>query len=84
MINNVEIVTSWLDLVVGDTVKITKLNPGAKPYRLKLMALGLLPGTIFNVSRVAPLGDPIEIRFRGFSLTLRKQEAQLLLIEKIA
>lgn len=83
MYTDVEIMTTWLDLVAGDSVKITKLNQGPKQYRMKLMALGLIPGTMFQVARIAPLGDPIEIRLRGFSLILRKQEAQLLLIEKI-
>lgn len=41
----------------------------------RLMMLGLTPGTRFSVVRVAPLGDPIEIKLRGFSLSLRREEA---------
>ena len=41
----------------------------------RLMMLGLIPGTRFTVVRVAPLGDPIEIKLRGFSLSLRREEA---------
>lgn len=41
----------------------------------RLMMLGLTPGTSFSVVRVAPLGDPIEIKLRGFSLSLRREEA---------
>jgi ferrous iron transport protein A len=52
-------------------------------YRKKLLAMGLTPRTEFIVTRFAPLGDPIEIKIRGFSLTLRKNEADVLLIEKL-
>lgn len=41
----------------------------------RLMMLGLTPGTPFTVVRVAPLGDPIEIKLRGFNLSLRREEA---------
>jgi ferrous iron transport protein A len=45
--------------------------------------MGLTPGTEFTVIRVAPLGDPVEIRVRGFHLSLRKQEADTLIVEEI-
>jgi len=45
--------------------------------------MGLIPGTEFMVTRFAPLGDPVEIKIRGFSLTLRKNEASVLQIEKL-
>jgi ferrous iron transport protein A len=44
--------------------------------------MGLTPGTAFSITRFAPMGDPVEIKLRGFSLTLRKDEAAILLIEK--
>ena len=43
--------------------------------------MGLTPGTEFEVTRTAPLGDPVEIRVRGFDLSLRKDEAAILKIE---
>lgn len=46
-----------------------------KCYRRKLLSMGATPGTRFKVLRVAPLGDPIEIKIRGFHLSLRKSEA---------
>lgn len=55
---------------------------GAKNYRSKLLAMGLTRGTEFTVTRVAPLGDPVEINIRGFNLTLRKAEADILLVER--
>lgn len=71
------------DLSIGSTVRITGLAPGNLAYRQRLLAMGLLPGTSFTVSRIAPLGDPIEILVRGIALSLRKDEAKLLQIEEI-
>jgi ferrous iron transport protein A len=74
---------SLRDLVVGERGKITSLQKGNKAYRAKLLAMGLLPGTEFSVTRYAPMGDPVEIRVRGFSLSLRKDEADVLLVDKL-
>ncbi len=70
-------------LAVGDRGKIVGFDKAGKAYRKRLLAMGLTPGTEFTVTRFAPLGDPIEIRIRGFSLSLRKNEATVLLIEKL-
>ncbi len=70
-------------LAVGDYGKIVGFDKSGKAYRKRLLAMGLTPGTQFLVTRFAPLGDPIEIKIRGFSLSLRKNEASVLLIEKI-
>jgi ferrous iron transport protein A len=69
------------DLKVGQIGRIVSLLGGNKAYRQRLIAMGLLPGTQFTLSRIAPLGDPIEIAVRGFLLSLRKNEAQILKIE---
>jgi ferrous iron transport protein A len=45
--------------------------------------MGLTPGTEFSITRFAPMGDPVEIKLRGFALTLRKDEAAILQIEKL-
>jgi len=70
-------------LEVGDQGKIVGFDKAGKAYRKKLLAMGLTPGTEFKVTRFAPLGDPVEIKIRGFSLSLRKNEATVLLIEKL-
>ena len=70
-------------LAVGDHGKVTGFDKTGKAYRKRLLAMGLTPGTEFIVTRFAPLGDPVEIKIRGFSLTLRKNEAEVLIIEKI-
>lgn len=71
------------ELKVGHQARILALTGGDKVYRQRLIAMGLLPGTEFIVSRMAPLGDPIEILVRGFALSLRKSEANILTIERI-
>ncbi len=71
------------NLNIGDLGKIVGFEPSGKAYRKKLLAMGLTPGTEFKVTRYAPLGDPVEINLRGFSLTLRKDEASVLQIEKV-
>jgi len=70
------------DLEVNAKGKVTGYAEGAKAYINKLLAMGLTKGTEFTVTRVAPLGDPVEINVRGFNLTLRKSEADVLLIER--
>lgn len=71
------------DLAVGDTGRIIGLDKGEPRYRQKLLAMGLIPGTEFTVTRVAPLGDPIEIRVRGYDLSVRKEESAILRVERV-
>ena len=71
------------------TLKTLKPNIGARvlrvhgggALRLRIMELGLTPGTPVRVRKIAPLGDPIEIDVRGYALSLRKAEAALVEIE---
>jgi ferrous iron transport protein A len=71
------------DMAVGEAGRVVGFDKGAKAYRQKLLAMGLTPGTRFSVTRYAPLGDPVEIRVRGYALSLRKGEAAALLVEKV-
>lgn len=70
-------------LSVGDIGRVIGFNKASKAYRKRLLAMGLTPGTEFKITHLAPLGDPVEIKIRGFSLSLRKNEAAVLLIEKL-
>ncbi|MDD3445000.1 MAG: FeoA family protein [Zavarzinia sp.] len=70
------------DLRPGDRARITALGKGKGDYRRRLMAMGLMPGVHFRITRVAPLGDPVEIEVRGFAMSLRRGEADLLMVEK--
>lgn len=74
----------WNNLKVGDKIKIIGYIEGDSVYRKKLLSMGLLPGTELVLKRIAPLGDPIEIEIRGFSLILRKKEARALKLERVA
>jgi len=71
------------ELQVGDRAKVTGFTAGGGAYRRKLLAMGLTPGVEIGIARVAPLGDPVELRVRGFALSLRKEEASALKVEKL-
>ncbi len=75
---------NFKQLAVGDLATITGFVPAGKAYRKRLLAMGLTPGTQFSVTRFAPMGDPVEIKLRGFALTLRKDEAASLMLERQA
>ena len=67
-------------VAVGTTATVTeiKLPPASRP---RLMEMGLLVGTPVELVRFAPLGDPVEIKVRGYNLTLRKHEAEQILVK---
>ena len=64
---------------LGQTVTVAeiKVPPQSRP---RLMEMGLLVGTPIELVRFAPLGDPVEIKVRGYNLTLRKHEAEQILV----
>lgn len=68
---------------IGSVMKVIGYEPAARDYKRKLLAMGLTPNTEFTVTRHAPLGDPTEIEVRGFRLSLRKTEADALIVELI-
>jgi ferrous iron transport protein A len=72
-----------IGLKPGDTARVIGLAKGDRGYRQRLLAMGMTPGVVFSVTRVAPFGDPIEISVRNFTLTLRKAEAEVLEIERV-
>lgn len=62
---------------VGETVKVTKLH-GIGPVKRRIMDMGITKGTSISVRKVAPLGDPVEVTVRGYELSLRKADAELI------
>ncbi|AHG19990.1 hypothetical protein Z042_10335 [Chania multitudinisentens RB-25] len=71
-----------MHLLPKQTYKIAGFSSEISPaYRQKLLSLGMLPGSLFEVIRVAPFGDPIEIKTRRVSLVLRKKDLDLILID---
>ena len=68
------------EVSVGQTVKVTKL-PGEGPVKRRIMDMGITKGVEVFVRKVAPLGDPIEVTVRGYELSLRKADAEMILVE---
>lgn len=65
---------------IGESVKIVKLY-GEGAVKRRIMDMGLTKGTTVTVRKVAPLGDPVEITVRGYELSLRKADAELIEVE---
>lgn len=76
-------ITLLRDFPNGSSGLVKGYEKAYRGYKSKLLSMGLTPGTEFTVIRVAPLGDPIEINVRGFNLSLRKQEADALIVERL-
>ncbi len=67
-------------LEVGDVAKVVEIGTTGE-LRRRLMEMGLTKNTVIRVIGKAPLGDPIEYKFRGYNLTLRKEEASKVIVE---
>ena len=65
---------------IGDTVKVVRLH-GEGAVKRRIMDMGITRGVEIYVRKVAPLGDPIEINVRGYELSLRKADAEMIEIE---
>ena len=65
------------DVSVGQTVKVTRLN-GDGPVKRRIMDMGITKGVEVYVRKVAPLGDPVEVTVRGYELSLRKADAEMI------
>ena len=64
----------------GQTVKVTKLN-GEGPVKRRIMDMGITKGVEIYVRKVAPLGDPVEVTVRGYELSLRKADSEMICVE---
>ena len=65
---------------VGETVKVVKLH-GEGAVKRRIMDMGITKGTDVHIRKVAPLGDPIEVTVRGYELSLRKADAEMIEVE---
>ena len=65
---------------VGDTIKVVKLH-GEGAVKRRIMDMGITKGVEVYVRKVAPLGDPVEINVRGYELSLRKADAEMIEVE---
>lgn len=69
------------DLETGKEAVITAVN-GEGALRLRLLDMGIIPGTAVKIIKIAPLGDPIEITLRGYELTIRREHAKEIDVEE--
>ena len=68
------------DVSIGQTVKVKQLT-GEGPVERRIMDMGLTKGVEIYVRKVAPLGDPVEVTVRGYELSLRKADAEIIEVE---
>ena len=68
------------EAAIGDTVSVVKLH-GEGAVKRRIMDMGITRGTEIYVRKVAPLGDPIEIRVRAYELSIRKADAEMIEVE---
>jgi Fe2+ transport system protein FeoA len=83
----------WLKLFMSEPLVLSSLKAGSRGIvtaiqipperRARLLEMGLLVGTTVELVRFAPLGDPVEIKVRGYNLSLRKHEADLILVKAV-
>ncbi len=64
----------------GQLVRVSKLN-GSGPVKRRIMDMGITRGVELYIRKVAPLGDPIEVTVRGYELSLRKADAEMIVVE---
>lgn len=68
------------DVSIGQTVKVVKLH-GEGPIKRRIMDMGITRGVEIHVRKVAPLGDPMELNVRGYELSVRKADAEMIEVQ---
>jgi ferrous iron transport protein A len=80
MFRQEEVMKTLRDVAVGETVAVRKLS-GEGPVKRRIMDMGITKGVEIYVRKVAPLGDPVEVTVRGYELSLRKADAEMIEVE---
>jgi len=75
-----KIMKTLRDVRIGETVKVVKLH-GEGAVKRRIMDMGLTKGVEVYVRKVAPLGDPVEVTVRGYELSIRKADAEMVEVE---
>ncbi len=73
---------SLKDLKIGKSARVTKVG-GEGALRRRLLDMGITPNTLITLRKKAPMGDPLEIKLRGYILTLRKEDAERIQIVEV-
>jgi len=71
------------NLKPGQQGTILKLDSSIGPIRRRLMDMGVIPGELIKVEKIAPMGDPIEVSVKGYNLSLRKGEAKGIEVQEV-
>jgi ferrous iron transport protein A len=71
------------ELKVGESARVVGYGAADAAYRARLLAMGLTKGCVLKLIHVAPLGDPVKVEVRGYGLSLRKAEADALVVEGV-
>lgn len=69
------------DLKIGQSGIISAVG-GEGPLRLRFLDMGLIPGTRVQLTKIAPMGDPIQIQLRGYEMSIRREDAMKLTLEE--
>ena len=69
-------------LKAGEKCRVTAVG-GEGELRIRLLDMGIIPGTEIEIVKYAPMGDPVQLRLRGYELTLRTSDASLIEVEKL-
>jgi ferrous iron transport protein A len=67
-------------LETGQKARVIHVKGGGSS-RKRLLDMGMVPGTVLSVTKKAPLGDPVDFKLKGYNLSLRKQEAEMIVVE---
>ncbi len=70
------------DLKIGESGIISTVG-GEGPLRLRFLDMGLIPGTMVTLQKVAPMDDPIQIHLRGYELTIRREDAKQITLQEV-
>ena len=69
-------------LETGQIARVIHVKGGGSS-RKRLLDMGMVPGTVLSVIKKAPLGDPVDFKLKGYNLSLRKQEAEMVIVEAL-
>jgi ferrous iron transport protein A len=78
-----EMIDKTLNMLdIGQRARVIQVK-GKGSSRKRLLDMGMVPGTVLSVIKKAPLGDPVDFKLKGYNLSLRKQEAEMVIVEAL-
>ncbi|AGF97927.1 Ferrous iron transport protein A [Methanosarcina mazei Tuc01] len=78
-----EVINKTLNMLeTGQKARVIQVKGGGSS-RKRLLDMGMVPGTVLSVSKKAPLGDPVDFKLKGYNLSLRKKEAEMIIVEQM-